>query len=114
MKQFFAKRGQWIGGQWLPTVQIEVLELLLQGWSLRSHRDLEGNKRYELHALSGEKQLVSLDVVQKMRQKRLIETNHKYPTATFLLTGHGEKVAQHLHGKLSNQPLTARKFTEKD
>ena len=114
MRQFFTKRGRWIEGQWIPTAQIDVLTCLLHGWSLRSHRDLEGNKRFELRSLSGGTQPVALDTVQKMRNKRLIETNHKFPSATFLLTGHGEKVAQKLCDGESNRPLTAKKFTEKD
>ena len=114
MRRFFANRGRWTHGQWIPTAQIELLSLLMQGWSLRSHRDIEGHKRFELRSLSGETQPVSLDVVQKMRKKRLIETNHKFPSATFLLTGHGEQVAQTVCDAISNRPLTARKFTEKD
>ena len=114
MRQFFARRGIWTNGQWIPTAQISVLVALLDGCSLRSHRDLEGNKHYELHALSGEKRRIELDVVNSMRNKRLIETNHKFPSATYLLTGHGERVAQKLHKNPHYRPLTARKFTKKD
>lgn len=117
MRKFFAKwlkRGKWIGGQWLNVAQIHVLYAMMQGDSLRSQRDLEGNKRYELRSLTGEKEAIPLKIVESLRNKRLIETNHKFPSATFLLTGHGVRVAEKLSGSRQQTPLAARKFAEKD
>ena len=117
MKNFFAqyhRRGKWVGRQWLTATQIDVLTALIQGWSLRSHRDLEGSKRYELRSLANETKIVLHKTVTTLRRKRLIETNHKFPSATYLLTGHGNQLAKLLHDDPSQTPLTAQRFAEND
>lgn len=88
-----------------------ILVQMIVGWSLKSHRDIEGNKQFILHSLAGEKRDVDGETVHKLRRKRFIETNHKFPAATFLLTEKGRKAA----GKLTESPSTpvgARKFVQ--
>lgn len=108
------KHGRSIDGLWLSTPEMDVLLTVVAGGSLRSHRDIEGKKHYELTNLSGEKTTVALKIVEKLRRKRLIETNHKFPSATYLLTGFGAQIGEKLHGNPTHKPLTARKFAERD
>lgn len=52
---------------------------------------------------------VEVGAVRQLRRRGFIETNHKFPTATYLLTDIGERVARRYtpaHGR----PLTARRF----
>jgi hypothetical protein len=85
-----------------------VLRALVSGSRLQSHRELDGGKRYSLHALTGEAdQPVSAAVVERLRTSGLIESNMKFPAATYLLTSEGAKVAASLtHNPL--HPLISR------
>jgi hypothetical protein len=71
-----------------------VLHALISGQRLRSQRDLDGDKRYALYALDATPpQPVAHAVVERLAALGLIESNHKFPAATYLLTVKGEQVA---------------------
>jgi hypothetical protein len=59
------------------------------GWTLKAHRDLEGSKTFRLHPLEGEPQAVSAAAVAALVEQGLIDSNKKFPAATFWLTAGG-------------------------
>ena len=88
-----------------------VLKALAEGWTLKSHRYLDGDKVYRLHPLEGgEPEAVDSATVQALRERGLIESNMKFPAATYLLTDKGRQVAAGLvRGDV--KPLGGRKFS---
>jgi hypothetical protein len=57
---------------------------------LKSHRDIEGNKMYKLHPLEGPEQIVPAEVVDALVEHGLIDSNKKFPAATYWLTEKGK------------------------
>ena len=101
-------------GAWLGSAESSTLVAMAEGWSLRSHRNIEGEKVYKLHSLNDEQVIVQPKSVQLLRTKGLIETNQKFPTATYLLTGVGQIMVQELIGDGDQiRPISARNFTQK-
>ncbi len=90
--------------------QQHVLTAVAAGAALRSQRDLEGNKRYELRWPDGRTEQVARPLVLSLRNRRLIETNHKFPSATFLLTERGSAIAARLTPENDNRPLGSSAF----
>jgi hypothetical protein len=70
----------------LSQAQREILEAMTRGELLRSHRDIEGNKAFRLHQTGGQWRPVNADDVHKLRAAGLIDSNKKFPVATFWLT----------------------------
>jgi len=70
----------------LSQTQRDILEAMLRGELLRSHRDIEGNKDFRLHQTGGQWRPVGADDVRKLRAGGLIDSNKKFPVATFWLT----------------------------
>ena len=92
----------------LTTEEEAVLCALGAGWTLKSHRDLEGSKRYRLHSLHGETaRTVAWETVASLRARNLIDSNKKFPAATYLLTDRGRDVLTALSGSDHDLPLTA-------
>ena len=73
----------------LTTAQIEILQAIATGLTLKSHRDLEGRKEYRLHALEGQSTLVAWADVAALQAAGLIDSNKKFPAATYWLTDRG-------------------------
>ena len=73
----------------LTDPQKAVLAALRQGWTLKSHRTLDGQKAYRLHALTGEVIEVADATVNGLAAAALIQSNQKFPAATYLLTERG-------------------------
>ncbi len=69
--------------------QKQVLCALAEGRILKAHRHLDGTKVFLLHALDGPSEAVRGDVVAALEKRRLIDSNKKFPAATFLLTDAG-------------------------
>lgn len=69
--------------------QREILQAMLQGWTLKSHRYLDGTKCYQLHSLHGDVVAVAAPDVEWLAKRRWIQSNQKFPAATFLLTERG-------------------------
>jgi uncharacterized protein YjhX (UPF0386 family) len=93
----------------LSDPQQELLRALMAGATLKSHRDLDGQKVYRLHPLQGEVQGVPDAVVEGLKRQRLIDSNQKFPAATYLLTEKGRWLAEGL-GQSSSKPLTAKNY----
>lgn len=76
----------------LRGVEHQLLEVMAEGAALKSHRDVEGHKIYLLHRLgAGSPSPISATVVETLYRQGLIESNQKFPVATYLLTDRGKK-----------------------
>ena len=73
----------------LTSAQAELLQAISHGLTLKSHRDLEGRKDYRLHTLEGHSTVVSWDDVEALQSAGLIDSNKKFPSATYWLTDAG-------------------------
>jgi hypothetical protein len=73
----------------LTPAQGELLHALANGLTLKSHRDLEGHKEYRLHSLDGHSSLVAWEDVEALQSAGLIDSNKKFPAATYWLTDAG-------------------------
>lgn len=73
--------------------QKEILRLVHSGWTLKSHRYLDGQKIYRLHALNGEIIDLPNREVEPLIKRGLFQSNQKFPAATFLFTPHGKALA---------------------
>jgi hypothetical protein len=93
----------------LRTAEQAVIRLLAQGWTLKSHRLLDGEKTYLLHPLDGgDTQSVTGETVHGLLDAGLIDSNKKFPAATYLLTERGKVVADELGEASDEGPLTSR------
>lgn len=106
--------GRLIDGVWLDGAAQSLLIAVHEGWLLRSERDLEGNKRYVLQKAGMVERPVARSVVLALRAHGLLETNHKFPAAVFLLTSKGSAVAATLAGTDGSHPVSARNFSRRD
>lgn len=93
----------------LSSVQQQVLQLVINGWTLKSHRYLDGRKVYQLHSLAGTVEPIRRATVEALRRQGLIDSNKKFPAATYLLTEKGRQVASQL-AEIKDQPLTAKNY----
>jgi hypothetical protein len=66
--------------------QARVLGLMAAGWTLKAHRYLDGRKIYQLHALDGATQPVRAATVEALVAGGWLDSNKKFPAATFWLT----------------------------
>ena len=73
-----------------------LLGRLAEGWTLKSHRTIEGEKNYRLYSPDGEAADIPFNQVQRLLHGRYLTTNQKFPAATFLLTTKGQKTAGRL------------------
>jgi hypothetical protein len=74
--------------------QVRILRAVVRGWTLKAHRDLEGGKIYRLHPLEGEAEVVRAEAVQGLVDRGLVDSNKKFPAATFWLTELGRRTAE--------------------
>lgn len=75
----------------------DLLLAMRGGWTLKSHRDVDGSKAYRLHPLEGPPREVPWAVVAHLQDRGLIDSNKKFPVATYWLTERGQ-------GALSRSP----------
>ena len=73
----------------VSTTQRQVLHLIAEGWTLKAHRYLDGRKVYQLHSLSGDSRSVRAATVEALVGAGLLDSNKKFPAATFWLTPAG-------------------------
>jgi hypothetical protein len=91
--------------------QRTLLVALQVGDRLKVHRTVDGEKHYRLHRLD-ESGAVAVDaaVVDSLERAGLIESNMKFPAATFLLTDKGIAAAAHVTGS-AQAPAGPRNYT---
>ncbi|HSD84513.1 MAG TPA: hypothetical protein VLG46_11670 [Anaerolineae bacterium] len=73
----------------LTPAQVELLQAMAHGLILKSHRDLEGHKEYRLHTVEGHSAIVAWETVEALQSAGLIDSNKKFPAATYWLTATG-------------------------
>ena len=83
----------------LSPSQTRILDALLHGATLKSHRYLDGNKDYRLHPLEGDAILVPWQDVRQLEEKGLLLSNQKFPAATLILSKQGRRMAAKVIGK---------------
>jgi len=71
-----------------------LLRLMTEGSMLRSHRDLDGNKSYQLNAPDGSQSQIKYKFIKKITRKNYISSNQKFPVATFSLTQKGKNAVE--------------------
>jgi predicted transcriptional regulator len=93
----------------LSKTQANIIYALTTGSTLKSHRYVDGTKLYKLHTLTGVETTVRWSIVQALKDRGLIDSNKKFPAATYLLTEKGRQVAERLTESKS-KPLSAKNF----
>jgi len=94
----------------LSDAQRALLIALQAGERLQVHRTLDGAKLYRLHTQGGNAaKAVAPDVVDSLVRTGLIESNMKFPAATFLLTDKGLATIKAITGS-EQAPVGPRKF----
>ena len=73
----------------ISSPELRVLLTMAGGWTLKAHRYLDGRKEYQLHPLQGPSENVAPEVVEALVDQGLIDSNKKFPAATFWLTDLG-------------------------
>ncbi len=71
--------------------QLALLHAMSQSHTLKSHRDVEGNKTFQLHAPDGGVKIVEWAVVEFLQDHHLIDSNKKFPAATYWVTEAGKR-----------------------
>lgn len=67
-----------------------LLRALASGSLLKSHRYLDGTKAFRLHPLGSPPVTVERSTVEALLKCGFIQSNHKFPAATHLLTDKGK------------------------
>jgi hypothetical protein len=80
----------------LSKAEARIILALLGGFTLKSHRYLDGTKVFHLHPLAGPPEPVSKKIVAALHENGLIQSNQKFPAAAYLLTPKGRDVALRL------------------
>ncbi len=87
--------------------QLAILIALADGCALKAERDLEGRKVYRLHYLDGHAEAAAAADVQHLVESRLIDSNKKFPSATFFLTARGVEQLKQISAEISARGLIA-------
>lgn len=66
------------------------------GAALKVHRTLDGEKVHRLHPLDGEPENVERALVESLVGLGLIQSNLKFPAATYVLTDAGLRILTRL------------------
>ena len=78
--------------------QAALLVSLQQGAVLKVQRTLDGDKVYRLQQNDAPAQEIEATLVAALTDRSLVQSNMKFPAATFLLTDKGVAVAMQLSG----------------
>ena len=73
----------------LTLEQRNLLGAIASGSTLKVHRYLDGTKEYRLHTLDRAAELIERRVADELLEQGLIDSNKKFPAATFWLTEAG-------------------------
>ena len=80
----------------LSSIHKRILLAMANQCFLKSHRDIDGNKIYQLHPLEGPAETIAPQIVEALCDQGLIDSNKKFPAATYWLTEKGKAyVAAH-------------------
>lgn len=72
-----------------------ILKALADGHTLKAHRDIEGYKEFRLHFVDGRApEAVERRWVDELAEAGLIDSNKKFPAATFWLTELGKQITK--------------------
>jgi hypothetical protein len=82
----------------LDPAQKALLVSLQQGAVLKVHRTLDGDKVHRLQKDDAPVQEIEAALVAALADRGLLQSNMKFPAATFLLTDKGVAVAMQLSG----------------
>jgi hypothetical protein len=94
----------------LSAEQRDLCIAMQQGDRLKVHRTVDGVKQYLLHRLDGTGAIeIDADIVDELVQAGLIESNMKFPAATFLLTDKAVRLIARLTG-VARTPVGPRNF----
>jgi hypothetical protein len=93
----------------LSAAEKNILRGLVQGSTLKVHRDIDGNKQCKLHPLDGPVIDLGPAAVAGLKRRGLLDSNKKFPAATYLLTDRGRQLAELLAGE-PVRPLSANNF----
>ena len=88
----------------------QILLAIAAGCTLKSHRSLDGEKVFRLHPLDTPAQDLEQTIVESLRRQGLIDSNKKFPAATYLLTEKGRQAVTGLGEDPDDLPLTARRW----
>ncbi|MFO7634189.1 MAG: hypothetical protein R6W76_16700 [Caldilinea sp.] len=94
----------------LTAGQRAILIAMQRGDRLKVHRTVDGVKRYLLHRLD-ESDVVEVEsaAANSLERAGLIESNMKFPAATFLLTDKGTAAVARITG-IEQAPIGPRNF----
>ncbi len=85
--------------------QRQLLAQIAGGARLKDHRDIEGGKRYTLTVEMSDVMVVKAGLVEGLVERGLIDSNKKFPSATYWLTDAGKRAAADMaaarHGPLN-------------
>ncbi len=88
-----------------------IIGELARGSRLKDHRNLDGDKTYKLHPLDdAPAELVAAPIVADLKRHQLIESNMKFPAATYLLTDKGAALATSLT-LVETLPISSRNIS---
>jgi len=73
----------------LSPAQEQILHTLNNGAVLKAERDLDGRKDFVLYTPDGSSRFIARDVLEPLFEHSLIDSNKKFPAATFWLTEAG-------------------------
>ena len=73
----------------LTTEQRSLLRSIASGSTLKVHRTLDGAKDYRLYSLDRAAEIVARSNVEALQAQGLIDSNKKFPAATYWLTETG-------------------------
>lgn len=114
----FDKRSLRLNAYKLTDDQIALLARIANGGTLKCHRYIDGVKVYRLHLLDGTVEMPSAKVVDQLKRGHHIDSNKKFPAATYLLTDKGRQavlaVTQEDLTSDFQQPETTNIHTEQE
>lgn len=85
----------------LSPKQRAVLLGIAGGSRLKAHRYLSGEKVFRLHPLNGPPTPVPRQIVESLSAHGLIDSNKKFPAATYWLTPKGAEAAKTMQNDAS-------------
>jgi len=81
-----------------------LLLSIADGHTLKAHRDIEGHKAFKLHLQTGETRGVDRADVEALVEAGLIDSNKKFPAATFWLREEGRSALDQLNVRKPQRP----------